>query len=127
MKCYGCTLERDQFNFPINTKTGIRGNKCRQCVADQRSRNKHGLTLDQKIVRAVDQDGCAICGTLTPVGKGWVVDHDRSTCHPGDFSCKDCRRGILCAACNTALGYARDNPTVLRRMADYIELGTRLA
>lgn len=55
-----------------------------------------------------------------------MVDHDRSCC-PGDRSCVRCRRGVLCQWCNCALGYAGDDPDVLRRMAAYIESEERIS
>ena len=33
-------------------------------------------------------------------------------------------RGLLCFACNTAIGQAKDDPALLRRMADYVERGS---
>lgn len=99
--------------------------RCRSCEADRMMLSKHGLTKAHKALIALDQDGCAICGTTDPGGKGWMVDHDRSCC-PGDRSCAACRRGILCHGCNTALGYAADDAARLRRMADYIEAETRM-
>lgn len=86
---------------------------------------KHGITSLEKGLIADAQDGCAICGCPNPGRKGWGVDHDRKCC-TGDQSCPSCRRGILCGWCNSALGYAVDDPVRLRRMADYLELGTRL-
>jgi hypothetical protein len=86
---------------------------------------KHGLTTLDKEQIATEQGGCAICERPNPGRKGWVVDHDR-TCCPTDKSCPKCRRGILCQWCNSALGYAHDNPTILRRMADYLESDDRL-
>jgi hypothetical protein len=99
---------------------------CRICDLRRTQLAKHGLTGDDKAAIAEDQDGCAICGRADPGGKGWVVDHDHSCC-AGDRSCAGCRRGVLCQWCNNALGYAYDNPTVLRRMADFLELGTRIS
>lgn len=98
---------------------------CRECDTKRVQLYKHGMTGADKAAIADEQGGCAICGSLNPGPKGWVVDHDRSCC-PGDRSCADCRRGILCNFCNTAMGYAKDSPEVLRRMADYLELGVRL-
>lgn len=98
---------------------------CRACEVERMAVRKHGLTSLEKAEMATAQDGCAICGRLVPTQKGWVVDHDRMCC-PGEASCPSCRRGILCGWCNSALGYAGDDPARLRRMADYLELGTRL-
>ena len=41
-----------------------------------------------------------------------LVDHDHET---GKV------RGLLCNGCNIAIGYAKDSPETLRRMAAYIE------
>jgi len=30
-------------------------------------------------------------------------------------------RGLLCNHCNLAIGHARDNPEILRALADYVE------
>lgn len=48
--------------------------------------------------------GCAICGATKPDkrSKFMFVDH-RHDCHPIRRACNDCRRGLLCGACNKAL------------------------
>lgn len=62
---------------------------------------------------------CAICGTSNCIwGKGgfkgvWHIDHR----HDGTAN----HRGILCAECNHTIGRAKDDPELLRKMADYIE------
>lgn len=48
------------------------------------------------------------------------VDHDHACC-PGKKSCGKCVRGLLCNRCNSTLGWAGDDPSVLRACADYIE------
>jgi len=40
------------------------------------------------------------------------IDHDHQT---------GAIRGVLCGDCNNALGYIRDDPALLRALADYIE------
>lgn len=98
---------------------------CKQCDLDRSSVRKHGLTGRQKALLAEWQGGCRICRRPDPGGKGWVVDHDHACC-PSEMSCEMCRRGILCHWCNAALGYAQDSPTILRRMADYLESDERI-
>lgn len=122
----GCfqVLPVAEFGAHPRMKDGLAA-RCKACEADRAMVRKHGMTRAHKALLADDQSGCAICGTTDPGGKGWMVDHDRSCC-PGDRSCPGCRRGILCHGCNSALGYAQDDPERLRRMADYLDAGTRL-
>lgn len=107
------------------TRHGYATSTCKVCLNEAVQVRKHGLTSLEKELIAAAQNGCAICGRTDPGGKGWVLDHDRACC-PGDASCESCRRGVLCIWCNNALGYSHDDPSVLRSMADYLELRTRL-
>jgi hypothetical protein len=51
---------------------------------------------------------CDVCGD----GGRICYDHDHQTGK---------HRGWLCHRCNTAIGFARDNPTILRGLASYLE------
>jgi hypothetical protein len=74
---------------------------------------QHGMTLDQYDAMVVEQDGrCATCFKALEGGSKQHLDH----CHASGVV-----RAILCDTCNRALGYAQDDPTILRAMADYIE------
>ena len=122
----GCftVLPLTAFGANLNSPDGHMA-RCKSCELDRISVAKHGLNPRQKAILAREQGGCRICRRTEPGKKGWVVDHDH-TCCPGDSSCPNCRRGILCSWCNTALGYAMDSPDLLRRMADYLETGERI-
>ena len=64
--------------------------------------------------KAVEQYGskCQICGSDgSKHKKGLVVDHDHIT---GIY------RGILCAFCNTAIGYLKDDPKIMKKAINYI-------
>lgn len=61
--------------------------------------------------------GCAIC--TTALADRFVVDHDHSCCS-GGRTCGKCIRGILCNACNQALGLLRDSPKIIRSALRYI-------
>lgn len=53
---------------------------------------------------------CEVCGA---VPRNYICfDH----CHTTNKF-----RGWLCNSCNSALGYARDNPDLLRKLAAYLE------
>jgi hypothetical protein len=53
-------------------------------------------------------DACQICGSEKRI----CFDH----CHAsGEF------RGWICTKCNTILGWAKDDPALLRKLAGYLE------
>ena len=99
--------------------------RCKPCELERVQRHRHGMTAAEKALIATEQGGCAICHRPEPGAKGWVIDHDHACC-PGERSCTECRRGVLCQWCNAALGYAGDDPAKLRAMADYLESGKRI-
>lgn len=55
---------------------------------------------------------CAICGTSSPGGKGWHVDH----VHDGSGDV----RGILCHPCNVGIGMLKDSADLLDVAAAYL-------
>jgi hypothetical protein len=75
-------------------------------------RNKFGLTVEEydRILEA--QGGvCALCDARATPGISLHVDHDHGT---GEI------RGLLCMRCNNALGLFREDPDVLKRVAQYV-------
>ena len=90
-----------------------------ECMACGRARRrldgalrKYGVTsaeLEHLTVRNAGR--CAIC-RADPGSKGLVIDHDHATSKV---------RGLLCAACNWMLGNGRDDPSILRAGAAYLE------
>lgn len=67
---------------------------------------------------------CAVCFTSDFGQHGPHVDHDHACC-PGDRSCGQCVRGILCGNCNRALGILKDDPSLLYSAAEYLLRTTR--
>lgn len=78
---------------------------------------KYGLSPeDYETLLAAQSGMCATC-SATPDAQPFgclSVDHDHAT---------GAVRGLLCMNCNHALGKAKDDPTVLRRLAAYLEGG----
>ena len=55
---------------------------------------------------------CHICNQRFSADLSDHIDHDHASHRV---------RGILCGSCNRALGLFKDNPTLLRQAADYLE------
>lgn len=84
---------------------------------------QHGLGFADLAALLAAQDGkCYLCGDpIEGGGSGSIaIDHDHSCCPPLK-SCNYCRRGITCGMCNPLVGFARDDPERLRRIADNLE------
>lgn len=113
--CSICNQEQPLEQFSANRRKadGYR-NYCRACQQSAQQARLYGITQAQK-EEMLEAQGkvCAICGADSPGKTRWHTDH----CHD---SLKV--RGILCVRCNTALGLAKDDPTLLRTMAAYIEM-----
>ena len=75
---------------------------------------KYGMTLEDYNRMFADQEGkCFACKThQTDLSKALAVDHDHAT---GKI------RKLLCMSCNLILGNAKDNPELLRILANYLE------
>ena len=60
---------------------------------------------------------CAICkeSFIAPP----CVDHDHSCCS-GKTSCGKCVRGLLCANCNSGIGFLRDSVLLLESALTYL-------
>jgi len=93
---------------------------CKICAMNKKDNNeykrKYGITLDIYNEMAKAQDyKCKICSTAKPGTRvnRFSVDH----CHKTGIV-----RGLLCGACNRALGQFKDSPEFLRNAADYLEI-----
>jgi len=77
--------------------------------------SQYGITIDERDRLGEKQGGkCAICGCVPPkVAYHWLhVDHDHKT---GKV------RGLLCTACNKALGLLKDSAEICHLAGRYLE------
>ena len=93
---------------------------CHTCDGNRESsrraklKYKYGITPEEYDRLLSEQaGGCAICGG-TNGKKPLYVDHDHIT---GQV------RGLLCHGCNVAIGHMKDDASLLRRAAVYLERG----
>ncbi len=77
---------------------------------------RYGISSTDYFSLSDSQQGvCAVCKGASKSGRALAVDHNHAT---GQI------RGLLCHGCNVALGLAKENPQILRALADYLELHT---
>lgn len=134
--CRSCYVEKDRSEFyargGLFTSAGrpVLSSHCKECDrakqrayesdhADvKRAKNlmaNYGITPEQYDEMLVRQDfGCAICGKQDNFGDRLCVDH----CHETGVV-----RGLLCHACNRAIGLLGDNTNRLKKAIKYLEGG----
>ncbi|TAE75120.1 MAG: hypothetical protein EAZ84_09905 [Verrucomicrobia bacterium] len=128
-KCPKCatTKQLSEFNKDSQKSSGYRSH-CKTCTRKDNERlrkipgraqqwklkNRFNLTLsDYDSLLEQQGNGCAICGKSPEEnGKRLAVDHNHRT---GEV------RGLLCTACNTAIGLLSDSPSTLRSATRYLE------
>jgi Recombination endonuclease VII len=103
--CTRCKIER-------KVGDGSQWGYCSRCQRDVWMRRNYRISIDDyEAMLATQGHRCALCESPDN-GRQWHVDHDHDT---------GAVRGILCDNCNRGLGHFRDDPTVLRRAAQYLE------
>ncbi len=141
--CSTCKLNKSLSDFYVSAKTKLGvGTRCKPChniysrnwqkINPEKTRSyllsKMGLTIDEYNLMVAQQNGrCAACGQLetatnsfTGEVKNLAIDHDHSCC-PSTKACKSCIRGLLCQACNCALGLLNDDLSRIASLAKYLE------
>ncbi len=75
--------------------------------------NRYGFSVESFLALAEAQGNrCAICRIECPPER-MRIDHDH-----GKFR----TRGLLCNQCNCGIGFLKDNPSLLRSAATYLEM-----
>ena len=130
-RCVSCKKEKWDTDFykDRSRRDGLQA-RCKECTKAysrqwkkdnpeaHRSHNlkyAYGITTEQYGLILQEQNyQCMICkADQCNTGQNFAVDHDHKT---------GAVRGLLCQACNTALGKFKDNPELLRRAARYLEV-----
>ncbi len=137
--CTKCSASKELSDFHIR-KNGRPKSECKKCTGDRKKlwaktnlkasadilnryrrkyptivrashlKHKYNITIAQFDNMLLSQGGvCKICKLLSP---NMVVDHDHAT---------QAVRGILCAHCNSMIGFAKDSVANLKSAIDYLE------
>lgn len=121
-KCRSCQTDKPIEDFGLQ-KDRPR-TTCRDCHNLKCNEYWHSLSLEEKRVKGrkshlgkfnlteddydalVDAFGgkCGICGNAPAGDRALAIDHDHSCC-PGQKSCGQCVRGLLCTVCNLRFGW----------------------
>jgi hypothetical protein len=119
--CTLCNVEKKLTDFDKNSryKEGLYKH-CKKCHYQVYGRNSHflrsyGITESEYNTIAESQNWkCKVCDQAHELIQfsRLVVDH----CHKNGGV-----RGLICQGCNMALGNAKDNPEILRKLADYLD------
>src|SRR6478735_4701436 len=119
-RCNKCekTQSVDEFYPSKKSKDGI-DTWCKTCHFAKKLRRQYKLTPQGYDAILASQGGvCDICKT-PPSGKRLSVDHDHSCC-PGEVTCGECVRGLLCDNCNWWLGLIDDDLGKLVHAENYL-------
>jgi hypothetical protein len=113
---------KSKFSKNIHSPCGLQG-QCRDCDRDRHRLKAYGITREIYDQMLSDQGGsCALCQSTSNRGRGsffFSVDHDHSCC-PGEVTCGQCVRALLCSMCNQGLGHFNDDPDLLLAAATYL-------
>ncbi|MFG3338160.1 endonuclease domain-containing protein [Streptomyces tendae] len=98
--CRSCEEELSVSEFQVSDR-GTPALDCKDCKAAKHVERMYGLPRESfAALLALQGGGCAICGAVEAgYGRRWHIDHDHDCC-PGERSCGQCVRGILCLTCN---------------------------
>jgi Autographiviridae endonuclease VII len=110
--------DRSQEYYLANRETSLAREREYRTKYPWRHQSQHrpkiiSRLLFDKFMR-VQSGVCAICG-LPPTGQALRIDHDHLT---GE------RRGLLCQQCNHGIGNFLDDPHLLKRAIEYLQLPT---
>lgn len=120
---YRIWYEKNRERLNLETKVWREANPEQvKALYVKRRFRQYGVTPEWYEAQLREQNGqCAICGSSDPKSNGGTfhVDHDHTCCEKECFACDNCRRGLLCAVCNTRLGILED-PDWIEKATAYL-------
>ena len=132
--CKTCKLDKPDEEFSKNHKKNTNRVNCKSCRAQEARQHRvdfpdlyRGYEFKKKYKidlatynKVLEEQGgvCAICkGTWVRV---LVVDHDHDCC-PGEITCGNCLRALLCGSCNAGLGWFKNDVAIMQSAIEYMQ------
>lgn len=113
--CKVCGTEKPASEFYVRKESGKPRSECKACTIEMHRYRKLGVCNARYDEMLTKQNGaCAICNTKLNSSRytKLAVDH----CHKTGRV-----RGLLCTACNTAIGLLKDSTERLRSAIEYLK------
>ena len=118
-QCSSCSEIKKGVKYSASKEStdGLRG-ICKECHGHVNSKRVYGVDREKYNEMFISQEGrCKICKTedcskVNSAVSKFAIDH----CHTTNKV-----RGLLCDACNKALGLFKDSPEALLRASEYIK------
>jgi len=115
-ECTKCRQWKLLLEYNKGKATDGTRSQCRMCDRNYKISVRYGLTLEE-VERLWKTERCEICERkFSEHGSG----HNRHLCFDHDHS-TGVFRGILCNACDGALGYFQDSPEAIRNALKYLQ------
>ena len=120
--CRVCKEEKPVSEFTFRKPSGKYRTDCKPCRSTSCAASRYGVSVgDIEALAEKQGNRCAICDThkddiphtafkYNPL----VIDHDHST---------GAVRGLLCPTCNSMLGHAKDDVSILAGAIKYLTVG----
>jgi hypothetical protein len=110
-KSCGC-FQKEQMSLR-RFKHGLANNRDKKYTQETRLKYKYGISVEQWNKMFESQNGsCLICR--------YKFGQKKSDCYVDHCHNTSVVRGLLCQPCNSTIGYAKDNPDILRSAAEYL-------
>jgi len=108
--CFRCRHWKTAQSFSMDkSRTGGKTSSCRECASDAATASRYGMSIAGLLeFRAQHSHECGICKSTETL----YVDHNHRTGKP---------RGLLCPACNSAIGLLGENPERFAAALSYLE------
>lgn len=110
-QCRTCAEWKPVDGFHKKRRNGAPHEHCRDCRSILSKAYTYGIP-PAEVQSLLSRPECEACGVSFGDEVQRNIDHDHIT---------GAVRGVLCSACNLALGMVKDDPGHLRRLASYIE------